>query len=67
MALKTMILPVWMPIGNYLNGASYYFPTSHLGIPLLDDNFTIQNKWTTKRHNNFANNEERPANMPFSI
>ena len=34
---------------------------------MLDDNFTIQNKWTTKRHDNLANNEESPASMPFSI
>ena len=34
-----------------------------MDIPLLDDNFNIQNKWTTKRHDNLENNEEEPANM----
>ena len=38
-----------------------------MDIPLLDEKFTIQNKWTKTRHDNLANNEERPANMPFSI
>ena len=33
----------------------------------MDDKFTVQNKRKTKRHDNLANNEERPANMPFSI
>ena len=36
-------------------------------IPLLDEDFTIQNKWTTKRHDNLENNEESPANVLFSI
>ena len=38
-----------------------------MDIPLLDDDFTVQNKWTTKRHDNLANNEERSKNMSFSI
>ena len=38
-----------------------------MDIPLLDDNFPIQNKWTTIRHDNLNDNEERPSNMPFII
>ena len=38
-----------------------------MDIPLLYENVTVQNKWTTKRHDNLVNNEEMPANMPFSI
>ena len=38
-----------------------------MDITLLDDDFTVQNKWTKKCHDNLAKNEESPENMPYII